>query len=317
MRLMRKVRALLLALSLAGTVAASQTAVWADPPTTEEQEKAQALKKKGDAAMDAFQYADALAAYTEAYTLAKDPALLYNKGRAFQLMGRFPEALVELETFKSTAPPELLAKVPKLDALISDVRSRVANVIVKCNIAGAQVLVRDKVIGKTPIEGSVALVSGKAHIEVSAEGYFPYKKDLDLPGGQATTLDVKLATKAQNGILTVKSPVAGAAVSIDGQPAGTVPSEAVLTPGSHKVIVTREGYDDAEVTAIVVVGDRRDVEVLLAQKAGITKKWWFWTGIGAVVLTGAAVTAAFLIERKPSHGDGFSPNQVAGPLLKF
>lgn len=284
--------------------------------TADPKAEAAALKKKGDAAMDALQYADALAAYTEAYALAKDPALLYNRGRALQLMGRFPEALVELEKFKAEAPPELLAKVPKLDPLIADVKSRVAFVTLKCNVAGAQVVVRDKVVGTTPLE-SVALVSGKARVKLSADGYFPLEKEVDLPGGQSTTLEFKLATKAQNGILTVKSPVAGASVWIDGQPAGTTPAEATLTPGSHKVRLERAGYEDAEVTAVVVVGDRREVEVLLAEKAGITRKWWFWTGIGAVVVTGAAITAALLIERKASHGDGFSPNQVAGPLIKF
>lgn len=283
----------------------------------DDQAKAAALKKKGDAAMDALQYSDALAAYTEAYALAKDPALLYNRGRALQMMGRFPEALVELERFRAEAPPELLAKVPKLDALIADVKGRVAHLAVTCNVAGAQVVVRDKVLGTTPFTGPVALVSGKATLVVSAEGHFPVKREVDLPGNQTTTLDVALSPKAKFGVLTVKTKVPGARVAIDGQPYGDAPAEATLPPGDHKVRVFREGYEDAEVNAVVVVGDRREVEVLLAEKAGITRKWWFWTGVGVVVVAGVVVGAALLTERKASSGDGFTPGQVSGPLFRF
>src|SRR4051794_30216139 len=53
------------------------------------------IKKRGDTAMDSGRPADALAAYVEAYSLVKEPALLYNKGRALQALGEYPQALEE------------------------------------------------------------------------------------------------------------------------------------------------------------------------------------------------------------------------------
>jgi tetratricopeptide (TPR) repeat protein len=62
------------------------------------------IKKRGDDAMDSGRPADALAAYVEAYGLTKDPALLYNKGRALQALGEVPQALEELLAFDRGAP---------------------------------------------------------------------------------------------------------------------------------------------------------------------------------------------------------------------
>src|SRR5215212_6386311 len=71
----------------------------ADGVSDELRAEAAAHKKSGDEAMDTFRFADALAAYTDAYAITKDTALLYNMGRALQALNRFPEALDKLEAF--------------------------------------------------------------------------------------------------------------------------------------------------------------------------------------------------------------------------
>ena len=290
----------------AGAAAAS------DDPAT----KAAELKKKGDAAMDALKYPDAIAAYDEAYKLSHDPAIHYNKGRALQAMARFPEALDELEAFRKEAPPDLLAKVPKLDELIADVRMHITRLTIACKVDGARVVVRGQVIGITPISAPVLLSVGPAKVEVFAEGYFPFSAQVELPAGGALTVPVELITKATKGILQVTSAVAGATVFIDDTVAGTAPVETALDAGSHKIVVRRDGYDESETSAIVVAGDHKSVNVDLAPTAPITAKWWFWTGIGVIVIGGISITAALLTEKKAGHGD-IAPGQVAGPLLRF
>src|SRR4051812_42541264 len=73
--------------------------------------------QKGDAAMVALRYQEALDNYRKAYELTKSPALLYNMGRAYEGLAEFPKALDALEEFSDKAPRELLARVPKLDEL--------------------------------------------------------------------------------------------------------------------------------------------------------------------------------------------------------
>src|SRR5690349_16846814 len=98
----------------------------AEAPLDDVQARAAARKKAGDAAMEALQYADALAAYSDAHAITRDPALLYNMGRALQALNRFPEALDKLDAFELAASPELKARVPRLPKLIAEIRQRVS-----------------------------------------------------------------------------------------------------------------------------------------------------------------------------------------------
>ena len=62
----------------------------------------------------------------------------------------------------------------------------------------------------------------------------------------------------------------------------------------------------------LALGDKRDVDLELRPTPGITSKWWFWTGIGAVVLGGVAT--AIVVTRERPHSNGtFGPGSVAGP----
>lgn len=320
---MRRSTAWLAALLTAATFTSATTCftqgVFAQVPVPDDAAKAKAaeLKKQGDALMDALKYLDALNAYDQAYALSHDPAIRYNRGRAYQALGRFPEALEELEAFQAEGSAELKAKVPKLVELIADVRLHIAKLELKCNVDGARVLVRDKVVGTTPITQPLALSVGPATLEITVEGYFPFKQSLTLPAGGKLVVDAVLVTKQTKGILVVKSGVAGATAFVDDKLVGTVPAEVVVDPGTHKIVVRRDQYDDAETSTLVPVGERKEITVDLGEKGSITSKWWFWTGIGAVVVVGG-VTAyyAYTHERSPSSGD-LPPGQTRGPLSLF
>jgi hypothetical protein len=304
----------LVAIALAGsigvTLGAPEVAL---AQSASDKQKAADLKKQGDAAMVSLHYEEAIEAYTKAYRITGDPALLYNRGRALQGLGDFPMALEQLESFKQQASPALRARVPALDALIAEVRAKVALVLVTSNAKGARILVRSKVIGTTPLGGHIKLNAGSATVEVEAEGYVPFKKDVDLAGGTETEIEAKLTLKSKMGLLTVKSPVAGARVFIDGKPAGNVPAERSLQAGTHKIVVERDGYETATTTAVVNAGDRKQISIELKEKTSVLRRWWFWTTVGVVVAGGAAVTSALLIEGPPGEGT-FTPGQVAAPL---
>jgi hypothetical protein len=101
----------------------------------------------------------------------------------------------------------------------------------------------------------------------------------------------------------VTSPVSGAAVVIDGKEAGNVPAETPAKPGLHRIALSRTGYDSAEATVVVVAGETKEVSVPLAVHETITGKWWFWTGIGVVVVAGGiAAYVAATTEKSPTAG---------------
>jgi hypothetical protein len=280
-------------------------------------DRAAQLKAQGDAAMETLHYADALGAYAQAYALSHDPALLYNQGRAQQALGNFPDALTNLERFASEASPDLKARVPKLDDLIADVSRHVAKLAIKCDIRGARILVRDRVVGTTPLAEPLVLDSGFAALEVDAEGYEPYRRQIDLTGGAQTVIEVPLVLKHMAAVLRVSSTAQSAEVFVDGKPFGNAPVEAAVEAGEHKVAVRRAGFEDTETTVLVTAGERKDVTLEPQKNGPITSKWWFWTGVGVVVVGAAVTTAALLIEKPHSSGDSFSPSTISAPLTRF
>ena len=289
----------------------------APPPAaspTSSGDRAADLKKQGDAAMESLRYADALGAYAQAYALTKDPALLYNQGRAQQALGNFPDALADFDRFSKEAGPELRARVPQLDELMADVRKHVAELAIKCDVRGARVLVRDKIAGTTPLSAPLQMDAGYAVVEVDAEGYETYRRNVDLQGGSQTVLDVTLVLKKLTAILHVESTAASAEVFVDGTPMGNAPIETTVQPGQHKVAVHRAGFEDTVSTIEVLAGERKDVTLEPQRNAPITAKWWFWTGIGVVVVGGAVTTAALLISKPHGTGDSFSPSTISAPL---
>lgn len=304
---------LLVAPPLAAVTAADVASAQRAPSGASERAEAAKLKKEGDAAMLLLHYGEALSAYDKAYDIGRDPALFYNRGRALQGLGRFPEALEQLEDFRKNATAQLRARVPALDALIEEVAGRVSTLTLTCNVEGARIILGDKVVGTTPFAAPLRLNAGSMVVQIEAEGYVPFRHTIALPGGGALTVDAELAPKSTKGVLVVRSPVAGARVSVDGKVVGDAPVEISVTAGQHRILIERDGFTPATTAAVVVVGGRKEVTVPLSPNPSVFARWWFWAGVGAVVATGAVVTAALLTERSADKGT-IAPGQALAPF---
>jgi len=103
----------------------------------------------------------------------------------------------------------------------------------------------------------------------------------------------QLASRDSFGFLVVKSTIASSSVSIDGKSIGLVPAEAALSAGTHPVVVSHEGYDDAATQVVLKAGERKELLLDPVKGTPVTGKWWFWTIIGVVAIGGA--TAATVI----------------------
>jgi hypothetical protein len=289
-------------------IAFAQNAPTASSDTPEE------AKKKGDEAMVALHYQDALAQYQRAYEATKSPALLYNMGRAYEGLGDFPRALDALEEFNDKAPADLKARVTKLDELLRDIRNRVATLVVSSPVENAEIRLGDKVVGRTKAGQTVVRVNaGKQKVVISRDGYLPFEKELLLEGGKVETVEAVFAAHADTAVLRVTSPVEGASVVLDGKSMGVVPVESPVLPGTHRVALARDGYDEASTSVVVNAGERKDLSVPLAKKASIFAKWWFWTAVGVVVI-GVTTTVIVLNTEKDPDSGTIAPGQVRADL---
>lgn len=293
-----------------------------------------ALKEQGDRAMDAARPAEALAAYQQAYAACRAPplsgtggdegaALVYNLGRAHLGTGDYAQALTHLQEFQRLASPALRAKVPGLDALIEEQRARVGSVLVTSNVRGAKVRLREKAVGDAPV-GPLRVNAGKAVVDVAAEGYRPFSREVEVSPGATVTVSATLTPVApvgvpaapqaapppppqaapppplQVGTLSVRSPVDAAVVFVDGQPYGRAPADLRLPPGSHRVVVRAAGYRDVDQQLSLGAGERRDVSLTPEKEGSVLGKWWFWTAIGVAVTAGA--TTAIVVATRPATG---------------
>jgi hypothetical protein len=305
---MRRSIALLLALAAlsVSTAASAQEKTAAD------------YKKSGNEKMDAADFVGALEDYKAAQKLApEDPALYYNIGRANGLLGHNVEALAALEEFGRRGTPDMKAKV-QFEQLIAQTRAKVAYLTVTCDKAGARVLIGGKVIGPAPLTHAAVDAAGEATtISIEAESYREDFRTLPLPGGKETAIECRLLPKDASATLAVMSDTPGTRISVDGKSQGNAPAMVPVMPGSHTVLASREGYEDSQIQVVVRAGeDRRDVTVNLAKSAPLTSKWWFWTGIGVVVVGGVIITAAALTEKSPDNGT-IPPGRLSAPLTRF
>jgi hypothetical protein len=266
----------------------------------------------GNEAMLAMRYSDALDYYRRASALAPDQVgLHYSMARAHQFLGEYPEALTELERFAKAASPEELARVARLDAVFADIRPRVSTLDLRCNVSGARVLVRDKVIGTTPL-AALRLPAGATTLQIELDGFFPVRREVVLPGAGNLSVDVELHTKSTSALLSIVTDPLGTQIFVDGRARGTGNPriELALDAGPHEIAARRDGYNDARVPIVLLPGTTRDVPIALEKSVPVTARWWFWTGLGAIVAGGVVTAIALTTERSPGQG---SHGEVGAP----
>jgi hypothetical protein len=294
-----------------------RTATPPPPPTSVEEpsgERATALRAQGNDAMLGMRYSDALQSYEQAAKLAPDDVGLdYSIARAHQLLGEYPQALTALEKFETRASPEAKAKVGRLDELYAQIRPRVSTLELRCSVSGARVLVRDKVLGVTPLPVT-RLGAGAATVQVELEGFFTETRNVVLPGGSSLALELELHPRSTSGLLSVRTDPMGSEVLVDGRASGTsTPSiELALPAGPHEVVAHREGYDDARVPFFLAPGSSRELAIPMSRSVPITARWWFWSGLATAIAGGVALGIALTTERSPQRGT-LSPGQVGAP----
>lgn len=277
---------------------------------------AQSLKADGDAAMTEGRFAEALSAYERGAAIEPSPILDYNRGRALQALGRNADALLLLERFQREADPELRARVPKLDALLSSVRARVGTLKIECNVAGARVRVGGRPVAAGAFPASLKVDAGLREISVEADGFVAAKRSIDVPAEGSTTVALRLERLDRASTLRIISDVVGARVSIDGAFVGQVPLELTLSPGAHRVRVDKGGYESNESQVVVRRNEWRQVKIDLESGAPIYARWWLWTGVGVAAAATTLAIIALTTERAPDSGD-IPPGRVAGPLVRF
>ena len=202
--------------------------------------------------------------------------------------------LLEAQGFK----PEERSISPRSDKLV-DVYIALSEehflgwVEIVSNVPGADVFIDRKdigAIGKTPFTGH--LKPGKHTVFLERIGFKPVQQEIDILPGTATQHMIKL-DKSENGWVSVAGRGAYAAnVSIDGKLACAAPCRTEVTPGVHRVVVQKGGFEDYESELRVDRGAETTVEVQWSARP--SKRTAYTTAAVAAGFLGAGLYLGYL-----------------------
>jgi hypothetical protein len=295
--------------TLAASLPATRALADADPHVLDE---AAARYDRGVKLFDAGDFPGALAEFDAVYRLTGRWEVLFNVAVTQKKLFRYGAAVRSLERYLEEGGAAVDGpRRAAVEKELTEIRSLVAEISVVVEGAPAQIEVDGLAEGTTPLERPLLLGSGRHVVRASREGELSDEKVLDVVSGQNAT--VRLAPRprpveARTAEISLDSSPPGAQLVVDGKDVGKAPWSGTLDAGGHLVTASLDGYTKARQEVVVVAGQKRRVTLELvvaapgvAKEKPIYKKWWFWTGVGAVVAAG--VVTAVVLGNEPKSYD--------------
>lgn len=220
------------------------------------------------------EYEAALADFLRANELAPHYALLYNIGLVRAHLEHYPEAVTALERYLEEGGAEVPERrVTEVRQLLRRFRGRVGRLrVALVGPAAARLSIDGVEAGQLPMEAPLAVSAGRRTVEVSAEGFMPFRRQVIVAGGVEVSVEASLvAVQEQMGGIVVSLAVPGATVSLDGERVGTTPLEGplVASQGRHVVEAARDGYETVGRSVEVRVGEFVPLELSLRPRADL------------------------------------------------
>jgi len=138
-------------------------------------------------------YGEAIAELNQAYDLGHDYAVLYDIGQAYVAIEQPVFAVKMLKKFLAEGGRQIPASRRKeVEATIAAEQRRIASVTIRAAVDGVVMRVDGIAVGKTPLPAPVELGAGPHFLSASAEGYHPWDQPVDLAGGEARAVELRL-----------------------------------------------------------------------------------------------------------------------------
>ncbi len=221
----------LLIVLLAARVASAQ-------PTSADKKAAKEAFQRAEAAEKRKDWRTAIDEYQQAYDIIPHADVLANIALDLERLEEYRDAATFYRRYLDESPDA--ADRDRVEKLIDKLRARPGILTITSDPTGAEVMLDGRSIGHTPIEQKA---SGAHEIQVSSDTGTA-SREVTIEFGEPQTVHVPIVARA--GWLVVNSNVAGAQVTIDGTFAGVTPFSGEIPSGSHRVVVTLEGWSSYE-----------------------------------------------------------------------
>jgi hypothetical protein len=186
----------------------------------------------------------AVTEFERAYNLSKDPRLLFNMAIAERDLKRYSRAVARLnQELKEGA--ETLSDDEKRTAqeVLDGLKQFTAPLTVTANESGATIIVDGQEMGLTPLAQPLTVDVGARQVTVKKPGFLDAVNSVNVSGGVAASIDVKLEPSEKKGKLAVRAKGApDAMIFVDGVEAGPAPWEGEAREGKHTVEIRARGF---------------------------------------------------------------------------
>ncbi len=285
--------------------------------------------REGVKAYDAKDYEHALDDFRAAYAAKPSPIIKQNIALCLRALGRDVEAVDTLQSMLVEGGDALKPKSRDLAAkAIAEMLAVIATakiVVSEPPITGApkvtaDVYVDDALLPADKQSEPLRLDPGPHRFRARATGYVDAEKDVELSPGQrdiVVTLDLvvmSVGSAASHGGLRVKVATPDATIAVDAGAPQKVGDPLELSPGTHRISVTADGYVPYVADVTVVANQTTDVDVTLdrlapeppvfeaQQKPSLPPRPHHLYVIGGVALQTEALTLSSQLDEAPSGG---------------
>jgi hypothetical protein len=148
---------------------------------------------------DEGEYPLALIEFNRAYALVPNYRVLYNIGQVCIQLGQYANALRALKDYRQKGGEDLSQE--RREAVARDLQMlerRTAFLLITTNVPGAEVLLDDVFVGKTPLDPALLVDAGEHRITVRRDGYQPRTSRVTLAGGDEQTLALTLDVQPED-----------------------------------------------------------------------------------------------------------------------
>lgn len=188
--------------------------------------------------------------------------------------------------------------------LVETQGKQLANLTVKSQTRGADVVVDGQVSGKTPLSTSITLVAGHHKVELKRAGYASETREVDVGAGATGELSFNLQVDpsqlgSEGATLGIESNEKSLDITLDGEHKGIYAGAMRIPRGPHHLSIAAAGFYPVDRDVDLEVGKPNIVHLELEptpetradyeSSASFHRTWgWIGIGLGAAIAGGSA-----------------------------
>lgn len=245
-------------------------------------------------------HANALVKFRSAYDKSKDPRLLWNMAACEKNLRHYAKTLKLVRQYLAEGGDKLSADDRKEgEELIKVLEPLTAKLRLNVNEPGADVIIDEEMIGKSPIAPTVVDI-GTRRVRVQKAEFEEVSRDLPVGGAAEVAVDIALVKIIHEGRITVRA-LDKATISIDGQVVGSGTWTGSLPSGGHALRVTAEGMRPFQSEVYLRDKENRNVDVTLEREPSKGLPGWAWVAGGVVVAGGLGAAGYFIFKGQDKY----------------